>query len=364
MSRLPAVFCAPALVVFASVAGAEPYGPPPPPPLPDGYAREARETLIVWRPPAKSRTLLVVAGDEPPLTSFDQADLLQIARARSMTIAFLSAGRRDLPALRAALASLRSGLKVVGAGGQAEADMLQSLVKTKGDKLLDALLLTDSAPLDLGPDAPFIVELYGADAFWRDAPPPAAAKGASIRRYFLAGAVTAPGDPKRCANPVNDRSVAPAERGLLVALDDFIHGGPPPPPSREADLAPKKNLVWPKIPGSAAPPQDDGLAPKIDADGNETSGLRLPDQALPLATFTGWSPQKGDCRAGARYDFAPSREAREKSADARQSLVERYGSRAYFVAALRSLADKLVKEGLLLPQDADAYVAAGKKAPF
>jgi hypothetical protein len=34
------------------------------------------------------------------------------------------------------------------------------------------------------------------------------------------------------------------------------------------------------------------------------------------------------------------------------------------VGALRSVADRLVKERLLLPQDADAYVAAGKEAPF
>ena len=363
MSRLRSVLCALA-VVLASALRAEPYGPPPAPPLPDGYAREARETVILWRPPTKGRTLLVVAGDEPTPKDFDRADLLQLARARNMTIAFLSAGRKDALALRPALASLRGGLKVVGAGEQADADTLQSVAKTKGDKLFDALLLTDAAPQDLGVGAPLIVELYGADAFWRDAPPPAAAKGANVRRYFLGGAVTEPGDSKLCSGPVNDRSIAPAERALLAALDDFIHGGPAPPPSREADLAPKKNLAWPKIPGAAAPPQGDGLAPKIDADGNETSGLRLPDQALPLATFTGWSPQKGDCRAGARYDFPPSREAREKSGDPRQSLVERYGSRAYFVAALRSVADKLVKERLLLPQDADAYVAAGKKAPF
>jgi hypothetical protein len=44
--------------------------------------------------------------------------------------------------------------------------------------------------------------------------------------------------------------------------------------------------------------------------------------------------------------------------------VERYGSRAYFVATMRVVADRLVKERLLLKEDADAYVATAKQAPF
>ena len=130
--------------------------------------------------------------------------------------------------------------------------------------------------------------------------------------------------------------------------------------SSKARLAPAKSLVWPKIPGLPAPPQGERLVPKIDVDGNETSGLRLPDQALPIASFTGWNAAKekapGPCTAGAAIPFPPSRAAR--------SLLERYGARSYFAAALRSVADKLVKERLLLPQDADAYVAAGKQSPF
>ncbi len=44
-----------------------------------------------------------------------------------------------------------------------------------------------------------------------------------------------------------------------------------------------------------------------DVDGNETSGLRLPDQALPIASFTGWNAVKekapGACTAGAALPF-------------------------------------------------------------
>ena len=70
------------------------------------------------------------------------------------------------------------------------------------------------------------------------------------------------------------------------------------------------------------------------------------------------------CTVGAAIPFPPSRAARESLGDPRWSLLERYGARSYFVAALRSVADRLVKERLLLPQDADTYVAAGKQAPF
>lgn len=32
--------------------------------------------------------------------------------------------------------------------------------------------------------------------------------------------------------------------------------------------------------------------PAVDNDGNEVSGVRLPDLALPLTTSTGWNPRR------------------------------------------------------------------------
>lgn len=361
------LLCALALACASAARAQEsPYGPPPPPPLPDGYRRDAGDgTLVFWRPPTPGRTLLVVAGDEPSLKNLSQADLLQIARARNMTIAFLGEASQAgyTPRFQSVIAALRAGAKVIGAGAKSDGAALQDLAKAD-PKLFDALLLADPAPQDRARGGPFIVEIHGSDALWRDGPAPRPApKLANRRQFFVAGAVASP-RADQCPGAANGRSIEPALRALLVALDAFLHGGPAPPASREAELAPRKSLVWPKLPNAAAPPQGEGLAPKIDADGNETSGLRLPDQALPLATFTGWSAEGKNCHGGARFDFAASREAREAQGDPRLSLVERYGSRAYYVAALRSVADRLVKERLLLPQDADAYVAAGKRAPF
>ncbi len=369
---------------FAWAQTAAPYGPRPPPAMPDGYARDLVDVagdpssrLVVWRPAVAGGTMLIDAEDEPSLAAFARRDLLQIARARKMTVLFLGAAP-DSPApekLRETIARLRSASRtkrIIGAGVGQNGDLLQKLAGEGAGKLFDALLLP-GAPPSKPPErnAPFTIEIFGSDAYWRSvprAPEPRAAEPSNRRVFFLAGGAASGALETNCAAPVNDRSAEPARRALLVALDDFLQGGPSPPASRRADLAPADSLAWPKIPGLPAPPPGARLVPKIDVDGNESSGLRLPDQALPIATFTGWNAArdkaKGDCASGAKLPFPLSRAAREASGDPRQSLPERYGSRAYFVGALRSVADRLVKERLLLPQDADAYVAAGKEAPF
>ncbi len=369
---------------LALAQGAAPYGPPPPPAMPDFYSHALIDIagvpalrLVVWRPAAPGGTLLIDAEEEPSLAALAQPDLLQIARARKMTVLFLGAalGQPVHEKLREAIAHLRDASRaerIIGAGGGQSADFLQKLGGENAGKLFDALLLVDAAPSKPpGKDAPFMIEILGSDAYWRTvprAPEALAATPKNRRSFFLAGATASVALEANCAAPVNDRSIEPARRALLVALDDFLQGGPAPPASRVADLAPAETLAWPKIPGLPAPPPGVRFVPRIDADGNETSGLRLPDQALPIATFTGWDAikdkTKGGCASGAKLPFPVSRAAREASGDPRQSLPERYGSRAYFVGALRSVADRLVKERLLLPQDADAFVAAGKTAPF
>ncbi|HTO78814.1 MAG TPA: alpha/beta hydrolase domain-containing protein [Methylocystis sp.] len=345
-----------------------PYGPPPPPPLPDGYARaltgEGATRLLMWRPATRAKRLLVLAEDEPSLAKLDRRDLLEIARQRGMSVLFLGPAPQP-EALRKALKDAGS-IKKIGVARGAAAEALNTVAQ---EKLVDALLLEDAVAPSSSAKGPFVIELYGSDAFWRKAPrPQAAAAGPRLRRFFLAGAVIAAAGEENCGAPLNRRSIEPARRALLIALDDYLSGGPAPPASREAELQLAKNLAWPKIPGLPTPPVDDRLAPKIDVDGNETSGLRLPDQALPIATFTGWNASKdassAACAAGSEYAFPPTRAAREAANDPRQSLMERYGARSYFVAALRSVANNLVKDRLLLSQDADAYVAAGKEAPF
>ena len=107
-----------------------------------------------------------------------------------------------------------------------------------------------------------------------------------------------------------------AVRALLVALDEWVVSGKEPPPSRVPTLG-ASTLVeadktgFPAVPGAAvvkvtnrvAPPGDwvyprpadkayRTLVCKVDADGNEAAGIRLPDIAVPLATYSGWNEYK------------------------------------------------------------------------
>jgi hypothetical protein len=104
----------------------------------------------------------------------------------------------------------------------------------------------------------------------------------------------------------------------------------------------------------------------VDDDGNEVCGIRLPPIAVPIATYTGWNVYRAQpcelCdRDGSRIPFARTRAEREAADDPRPSLEERYGIRAAYVAKVREAAAALVAERLLLPADADAFVAAARE---
>lgn len=300
-----------------------------------------------------------------------QSDLAPLAQARGMSVAALDLNALPAPvraqALRDLLPRLRemTGARRVLAHGSGEI----GAALVEAGALFDGLLLQDATAG--AAQAPRRIEVWGDDAYWRAAPRPAASgpEPENRRSFFIAGTVA--GAAVNCAAPVNTRSQGPALRALLVVLDDWTRGVKPPASRAPtaADLVKASALIWPKIPGlSSPPPAGERLTPKIDADGNETSGLRLPDHALPVATVTGFAAQKDrngpPCMASAAIPFPSTKAEREKTGDPRLSLVERYGSRAYFVATMRVVADKLVKERLLLKEDADAYVAAAKNAPF
>jgi hypothetical protein len=204
-----------------------------------------------------------------------------------------------------------------------------------------------------------------------------------------AGATTDAG-PNR--NPRNPHSPMPAVRALLVALDEWVSSGREPPPSRLPTLAAGTLVApdatgFPTIPGAAVITRTNTIAPpgnwvdfvepsrayrtlvcKVDADGNEVAGIRLPDIAVPLATYTGWNEYKAPYPTGELADrdgsylaFAATRADREAVGDPRPSIAERYASRATYVAAVKAAVDALVKDRLLLAEDADAYLARAEK---
>ncbi|MGO8919882.1 MAG: alpha/beta hydrolase domain-containing protein [Stellaceae bacterium] len=223
----------------------------------------------------------------------------------------------------------------------------------------------------------------------------------AVRLYLIAGTqhggrAGSPGDRGPAVNPRNPHNPMPALRALLVALDDWVVEGRAPPPSLVPSLAagslvPADATGFPEIPGVAlarrtnrVTPPGDWVEPapaprayrclvcRVDADGNEVAGIRLPDIAVPLGSYTGWNLYRAPYpegeladRDGSFIPFAKSPAERLAAGDPRRSLAERYASPADYVAAVERAAAALLEQRLLLPEDAAAYGARARdSAPF
>ena len=254
---------------------------------------------------------------------------------------------------------------------------------------------------------PLLIEVNTSTEYWQ--------KGASLlhtdplgtrdlvlhprsRVYMIAGTQhggrvgldTAPG---QCVNPRNPHNPAPALRALLVSLQQWVAAGTVPPPSRTPTIAartlvPASTLAFPalvnvKVPaagnavvlfGDWINPQAQTskayrpLVPATDADGNETSGIRLPDIAVPLATYTGWNlyqnpfPEGELCdRDGSYFAFPDTAGNATRAKDPRRAIAERYPTNDAYVDQVAKAARTLVMQRYLLQEDADAYVDAARK---
>jgi hypothetical protein len=206
-----------------------------------------------------------------------------------------------------------------------------------------------------------------------------------------AGATT---DPGPNINPRNPHNPMPAIRALLVALDEWVVSGKEPPPSRVPTLAAGTLVAadktgFPAVPAAAivrttnvvAPPGDwvkpapsdkayRTLVSKVDADGNEVAGIRLPDIAVPLATYTGWNEYKppypeGEIadRDGSCLPLPLDKAAREASGDPRPSIAERYRDGADYVARVQAVVTALMADRLLLAEDAERYLDRARREP-
>jgi hypothetical protein len=216
----------------------------------------------------------------------------------------------------------------------------------------------------------------------------------NVRIYLLAGTQHVPGGylPSQGAGAQkpNGNEYGFALRALLVAMDHWVRDGTEPPANahpRLADktLVPRDRIAFPSIPWVKSPltipagyraDLADGsahplplLVPQVDEDGNELAGIRLPNVAVPLATYTGWnfrSPAIGEPDAllpltGSFIPFPATKAAREAASDPRFSIEERYGTRARYEAEVAKATDGLVQQRYLRSEDAPAVEARALK---
>ncbi len=211
----------------------------------------------------------------------------------------------------------------------------------------------------------------------------------NVRVYFIAGTQHSPArfpaeisNGQQIDNPVDYWWTM---RALLLAMHKWVKEGGAPPPSayprlQDHTLVPAASIAFPAIPGVASPRALTAgaraanryfsgaagagtelplLVPAVDEDGNERAGIRLPDVAVPLATYTGWNFRKPAIGApgelvpllGSSIFFPATRAAREAAKDPRRSIEERYQSQEEYLAKVEQAADALVKAGYLLVDD-------------
>ena len=254
---------------------------------------------------------------------------------------------------------------------------------------------------------PLLIEVNTGTEYWQkgasllttdplgrsDVPLPATSRAFLVSSGFHYGRAGLAATKGACTNPRSTLNPAPALRALLVALEAWVSAGTAPPDSRvprlsDGTLVEAADTGFPFLVGVPVPttpnaiarfstyvdprpetgPQYRPLVPRVDADGNDAAGIRLPAVAAPRGTFTGWNlyaepfPAGALCdREGSQIPFAGTRAEREAAGDPRPSLEERYAGPDAYVAAVTRSVDALVADRLLLREDGDRLVAAARR---
>jgi len=189
-----------------------------------------------------------------------------------------------------------------------------------------------------------------------------------------------------------------AQRKLLVSMNRWITDGTEPPPSAlpridNGTLISREKLKFPKIPNVTVPaalqpayradygpdflkeglvtqePPKLGsafptLLPQVDADGNDVPGVRMPEIAVPLATYTGWNlfnDRSGPVNVmatttGSFVPFPRTRAERERTNDPRPSIEERYQNKDAYLGLITKSANDLAAKGYLIKEDVPRIV--------
>ncbi|MGD0435607.1 MAG: alpha/beta hydrolase domain-containing protein [Bryobacteraceae bacterium] len=207
------------------------------------------------------------------------------------------------------------------------------------------------------------------------------------RVYFFTGSQHTTGSiPPRevdAQNPSSVNDYRASMRALLVAMQAWLKDDKEPPASEYPKIG-KDQLVslgayaFPKIAGveiprikreayrldfSMEPPKAGSafptLVPQVDADGNETSGIKMPEVAVPLAANVGWNlrsktigaPDELYDMVGSWIPFPVNKAERERRMDPRMAIDQRYPSKQAYLERITAAAQKLVQAGYLLDAD-------------
>jgi Alpha/beta hydrolase domain len=239
----------------------------------------------------------------------------------------------------------------------------------------------------------------------RDAPLPS-----DVRIYHLTGLqhFSSPFPPPKGTHDLqgqSPQSPLPVNlfwRTMIANMDAWVRNGTAPPESSypkiaNGTLVSLSRLKFPAIPGVNKPHEAnsayrldfgpkwrDGfltlqppkvgeafpvLVPQVDADGNEVSGVRLPQIAFPLATYTGWNlrdpaigaPDQRVSFLGSYLPFPKTAADCERSGDRRESVAERYVGREDYLNRYSGAVDELVKQRWVLPEDRPALLKRGEQ---
>jgi hypothetical protein len=189
-------------------------------------------------------------------------------------------------------------------------------------------------------------------------------------------------------------------RSMIANMDAWVRSNATPPGSSypkisDGTLVPLDRYAFPNIPNVSRPHEvnrayrldygpnwRDGilslqppkvgepfpvLVPQVDSDGNERSGVRLPEITVPLATYTSWNlrdpsigaPEQRVSFEGSYLPFPKTVEEGRKSGDPRKPIAERYASRTEYLNRYGHAVDDLIKERWILPEDREAFMERG-----